>query len=100
VLFVLHAILSVVLAVSAFFGQLAFGACGYMGSVGRCDYALGAGGFYAFLAVVIVAFAAVIAWVAHANGRHKRTWPIPLIGSASLVVAYLLYVVLMDVSTR
>jgi hypothetical protein len=100
VLFVLHAILSVVLALSAFFGQLAFGACWYIGSAGKCNYALSAGSFYTLLAVVIVVFAAVIAWIARANGRHKRSWPIPLLGSTSLVAAYILYVALINAANH
>jgi hypothetical protein len=89
-----------VLAVSAFFGQLAFGACGFIGSAGRCDYALGTGSFYAFLAVVIVVFAAVIARMARVTGRHERSWPIPLIGSTSLIAAYFVYVGLMNAAMR
>jgi hypothetical protein len=99
-LFVSHAILSVVLAAVAFVDQLALGACSFSGSAGRCDYALGAGSFYAFLAAVIMVFAGVIVWAARAQARDKRSWPIPIIGSTSLFAAYLLYSALMTVSTH
>jgi hypothetical protein len=52
------------------------------------------------LAALIVIFAGLIVWTANAQARHKRSWPIPLIGSTSLIAAYLLYSVLMTVSTR
>jgi hypothetical protein len=99
-LLVLHAIVSVVLAASAFVDQLALGACSFIGSAARCDYALGSASFYAFLAAVIVVFATVIVWTASAQARDKRSWPIPLLGSTSLLAAYLVYGVLVTVSTR
>lgn len=100
ILVVLQAAVSGVLGFCAFLGQMAFGSCGEPGSGIPCDFALGTVSFYAFIAVVIVLFAAVVAGIARNHARRARSWHLPLVGSSLAVLAYLLYLLMMFVATR
>lgn len=99
-LLLVHGLLSVGLMISAFFGQIQFEGCGYIGSTRQCNYALGTGALYGLVAVVILLFAAAISLVVRARGSAKPGWPIPIVGSAASLLAFVVYVQVMDMATH
>lgn len=95
-----YGLLSVGLVISAFFGQIQFEACGYSGSNRQCNYALGTGALYVFVAVAILLFVVAVTLVVRAHHVGKLSWSIPLVGSASSILAIVVYFLLMDIATH
>jgi len=61
---------------------------GYAGGVAACDYAVGKVALYGMFGVTVVSTAASIATSVILRVRHRRSWPVPLIGISVMTAAF------------
>ena len=100
VLLAAQGLLSVVIVAFAYLGQVQFVGCGYIGSDRVCNYALGTISLYALTFLAVLLFLLAIFFCFFAHRRNQRSWPIPIMGLATVCLAYVVHQAVMYSATH